>query len=142
MSMPAGAVTGLVNKIIASLGPQVLKPLLLRPTSGPTLRLEVGQDPFFEGLKACRVHVGRHAAVLVGADHSNGLSASEVLLGDEDVLGVAAVVVKATLGVAAGPGPVHPVELEPDRVRAEARAGQGVVVRIATVGTHLPSVRI
>ena len=137
MPVSAGAITGLVDKIITALGPQILEPLLLGPAPGPTLGLEVSQDRLLEGLEAGRVHVGRHAAVLVGADHPDGLAAPEVLLGDEDVLGIAAVVVEATFGKAAGPGAVGAVELEPDLVLSERRSRQVVVVGVSPVRTHL-----
>jgi hypothetical protein len=58
-------------------------------------------------------------------------------LGDHDVFGIAAVVVKATFGRGARPRAVEPVELEAGQVVADgATVGGRVVVRVATMWTH------
>lgn len=109
--MAARAVAGLVDEIITTFGPQVLQPLFLRPASSSTLRLQVGQHRFFKSLEARKVKIRRHETVLIGANDSNCLSTSQILLSDHDVFGIAAVVVQATFGRAARPGAVETVEL-------------------------------
>ena len=110
MPMSTWAITSLVHKIVSPLGPQILLPLFFRPASGPTLRLQVGHHRLLKVVKACRVHVGRVATVLIGADNPDCLSTSQIFLSDHDVFGVAAVVVEAALGSTAGPGAVESVE--------------------------------
>jgi hypothetical protein len=94
------------------------------------------------------MHVGRHEAVFVWADDSNGFAASQILLSDQNVFGIAAIVVKATFGSTARPGAVQSVELycgrgrESGRFLAGRRIRRGVVVvRVSTMWTHHLEIR-
>ncbi len=96
----------------------------------------------FQGtyLEARGVKVRRHKTIFVRADDSNCFSTSQILLSDHDVFGIAAVVVEATFGSAAGPGAIKAVELWKTGlsglIRTSGRIWRVVVVRVSTMRTH------
>jgi len=64
---------GFIRQIVALFGPQILEPLLLGPTAGPTGRPEVGEHGLLPLLEALLVHIPALPAVVVIAVHFDGV---------------------------------------------------------------------
>jgi len=73
LSAAALAAAGLVDQLVALLGPQVLEPLPLRPGAGPAVGLEGLQHARLPQLEALAVHVLPCTAVLVVAEHPDAV---------------------------------------------------------------------